>query len=300
MKWVLVTLSLPRVINFKFRLQPPQKYNITQYGELDFSSITQMNNMIILPTLTASLIHFSLKGWENVLFDLWGERVNLIRGALFIPALPVISFRKWPFSGQHNPWLSHSLVAFHRSALVGSRSAVFVPGSTRIRCSSPRPDVLLWPVSTGSLSALFTRLSVHACEHALCVPEVTSPLALVPRYASVLSHYAAVSFGDSLFARFLVLPLAQRYHPRFRRALWDEHVEALRALSLRPQQVSSNREPFRFLAGTYLWRVPLEKPFLLCNFCYGPAKWKFHLAKFRVKLFGFRVENSWHILAITE
>ena len=31
-----LTLSLPRVINIKFPLQPHQKYNITQYGELGF------------------------------------------------------------------------------------------------------------------------------------------------------------------------------------------------------------------------------------------------------------------------
>ena len=32
-----LTLSLPRVINFKFPLRPHQKYCITQYQELDFS-----------------------------------------------------------------------------------------------------------------------------------------------------------------------------------------------------------------------------------------------------------------------
>ena len=32
-----LTLSLPRVINFKFPLQPHQKYYITHYGELGFS-----------------------------------------------------------------------------------------------------------------------------------------------------------------------------------------------------------------------------------------------------------------------
>ena len=32
--------------------------------------------MIIVPILTSSLIHFSLKGWENVLFELGSESVN--------------------------------------------------------------------------------------------------------------------------------------------------------------------------------------------------------------------------------
>ena len=34
------------------------------------------DRIIILPFLTTSLIHFSLKGWENVLFELGGGRVN--------------------------------------------------------------------------------------------------------------------------------------------------------------------------------------------------------------------------------
>ena len=36
------TLSLPRVINFKFLLQPHQNYYATQYEELSFSSLTQI------------------------------------------------------------------------------------------------------------------------------------------------------------------------------------------------------------------------------------------------------------------
>ena len=39
-----LTLSLPRVTNFKFLLQPHQKYNIAQYEELGFSSLTQMKD----------------------------------------------------------------------------------------------------------------------------------------------------------------------------------------------------------------------------------------------------------------
>ena len=39
---MILTSSLPRVINFKFPLQPHQKYYITQYEELGFSKLTQM------------------------------------------------------------------------------------------------------------------------------------------------------------------------------------------------------------------------------------------------------------------
>ena len=39
-----LTLSLPRVINLQFPLQPHQKCNISQYGELVFSYLTQMKD----------------------------------------------------------------------------------------------------------------------------------------------------------------------------------------------------------------------------------------------------------------
>ena len=35
--------------------------------------------MIILPTLTTSLIHFSLKGWEHVVFVIRSERANALQ-----------------------------------------------------------------------------------------------------------------------------------------------------------------------------------------------------------------------------
>ena len=54
--------SLPRVTNFKFPLQPNWKYYITQYEELRLSSLTVLRwEIIILPILTTSLIHLSLK-----------------------------------------------------------------------------------------------------------------------------------------------------------------------------------------------------------------------------------------------
>ena len=67
--WLTLTLSLPRVINFKFPLQPHPKYTITRYEELGFSLLTQMKDKFILPFLTTSLVRFSFKGWENVLVN---------------------------------------------------------------------------------------------------------------------------------------------------------------------------------------------------------------------------------------
>ena len=38
--------------------------------------------MIIEPILDTSFIHFSLKGWENVLFELGSERVKTVAALL--------------------------------------------------------------------------------------------------------------------------------------------------------------------------------------------------------------------------
>ena len=58
------------------------------------------------------------------------------------------------------------------------------------------------------------------------------------RYASLLSQYSAVSFGDPLFGCFVVLPLTQRHDIKFRRAVWDEHIGVLRALAIPLDQVT--------------------------------------------------------------
>ena len=50
--------------------------------------------MIILPNLTTSLIHFSLKVWENVLFDLGAEGLNSL-------ALWVDSLDRWELFRPH-------------------------------------------------------------------------------------------------------------------------------------------------------------------------------------------------------
>ena len=77
-RWICIysrpeTHSLPRAINFKFPPQHHQKYNITQFKNMAFHSLLR-SQMIILPILTTSLTHFSLEGWENVLFERGSER----------------------------------------------------------------------------------------------------------------------------------------------------------------------------------------------------------------------------------
>ena len=72
----LTSLSFPRVIKVRFPMQPQLKYYITHMKSLPFHSLLRWK-IIRLPILTTSLIHFLLKGWENVLFKLRSERVNM-------------------------------------------------------------------------------------------------------------------------------------------------------------------------------------------------------------------------------
>ena len=59
------------MINFKFPLQPHQKYYIAQHGEIGLSKLYS-DDIWYYPTLTTSL-----KRWENVLSLLGGERVKI-------------------------------------------------------------------------------------------------------------------------------------------------------------------------------------------------------------------------------
>ena len=63
-----LTLSLPRVINVKFLLQPHQNITSHSMKNIAFHSVLRWK-MIILPILTTSLIHFTflnlgVKGWN--------------------------------------------------------------------------------------------------------------------------------------------------------------------------------------------------------------------------------------------
>ena len=59
--WHVVNLSLPRAINFKFPLQPNQKYNITKY-ERGFHSLLRRKVIILLNLAVLSL--FSHSEWH--------------------------------------------------------------------------------------------------------------------------------------------------------------------------------------------------------------------------------------------
>ena len=67
---LILILSLPRVINFKFSCSLTSNITSHSMKNMAFHSLLRWK-MIILPILTTSLIHFSLKGWENVTFWSW-------------------------------------------------------------------------------------------------------------------------------------------------------------------------------------------------------------------------------------
>ena len=77
------TLSLPRVVNFKFPLQPQKKYYIIQYEERAFHSFnTQMVDDYIT-ILSTSCTHLSAFGRMYV-FEVGSERYKLNARSLHV------------------------------------------------------------------------------------------------------------------------------------------------------------------------------------------------------------------------
>jgi len=58
-------------------------------------------------------------------------------------------------------------------------------------------------------------------------------------YLVLLTQYEAVSFCDAVFASYVLLPLQQRHSVLLRKAVWGEHVNVLRSLSLPANQASA-------------------------------------------------------------
>ena len=137
----LLTLPLPRVIKFKFALQPHQKYNITRYGELGFHSLLRWK-MIILPILTTSLLYFSSKGWENVTLWSWEwkgwNQSSTHHPSMDPPNHPSIhaSIHPYPYPSRHICWCipqgavyRPSCAANHKDHTNGVRGSPFSAGA---------------------------------------------------------------------------------------------------------------------------------------------------------------------------
>ncbi|XP_053366569.1 RNA polymerase II-associated protein 1 [Clarias gariepinus] len=63
-------------------------------------------------------------------------------------------------------------------------------------------------------------------------------------YSALLAQYEAVSFGDSLFGCFILLPLQRRYSVSMRLAVFGEHVSILRSLGVSLEQLPIALEKF--------------------------------------------------------
>ncbi|GAA6108680.1 RNA polymerase II-associated protein 1 [Tachysurus ichikawai] len=63
-------------------------------------------------------------------------------------------------------------------------------------------------------------------------------------YSALLAQYEAVSFGDSLFGCFILLPLQRRYSVSMRLAVFGEHVSILRSLGVSLEQLPVSLEKF--------------------------------------------------------
>ena len=61
--------------------------------------------------------------------------------------------------------------------------------------------------------------------------------ACVCRYQSFLEHFAAVSYGDDLFASYLLLPLQQRFPVKLRQQLWGNHAHVLSFINISVEEV---------------------------------------------------------------
>ena len=57
------------------------------------------------------------------------------------------------------------------------------------------------------------------------------------RYILLLKQYEAVSYGDSLFASYVLIPLQQKHDLLLRKAVWGEHSGLLRVLMIPINQV---------------------------------------------------------------
>ena len=86
-------LPLPRVIVSNFPSSLTRNSTSHSMKNLAFHSSFRWK-IIMLPILTTSLIHFSLKGWENVLFELRSEGFNLSMIAInnYGPIGPTVTF----------------------------------------------------------------------------------------------------------------------------------------------------------------------------------------------------------------
>lgn len=56
-------------------------------------------------------------------------------------------------------------------------------------------------------------------------------------YVLFLDHFQAASYGDDMFGALVMVPLAQKYDPKWRKIVWSEHASVLRFIGCKVDQV---------------------------------------------------------------
>ncbi|KAK0043487.1 RPAP1 [Biomphalaria pfeifferi] len=79
----------------------------------------------------------------------------------------------------------------------------------------------------GLLRVLTSHKLIHKMDLEEKIPGITSFYDL---FQEVLDHYEADSFGDPVFAQYVLLPLQQKHSPLLRRGIWEERRKMLRTL----------------------------------------------------------------------
>lgn len=57
-------------------------------------------------------------------------------------------------------------------------------------------------------------------------------------YFVFLDTFQSAGYGDELFSRLVMVPLAQRYNVKWRKRVWSEHVAVLRFITCSQNEVS--------------------------------------------------------------
>lgn len=85
-----------------------------------------------------------------------------------------------------------------------------------------------------------------------------------------MEQFAAVSYGDHLFACFILLPLQQRFSIQLRKMVWKEHPTVIRILSLPIAEVLHVRSCVltTLYQFTILLALPIQIPINLNNYLY--------------------------------
>lgn len=56
-------------------------------------------------------------------------------------------------------------------------------------------------------------------------------------YILFLDHFQAASYGDEIFGSLVMVPLSQKYDPKWRKIVWSEHASVLRFIGCKEEQV---------------------------------------------------------------